>query len=100
MEREEYQQVAIAAGALAVLIALASGRLPRWLRIVLVFSLVIMATGAGFFAYRYFTQPMTLTIATGSLDGDVTRALSAITARMASTNSPVRLKVVDKGTAP
>src|SRR5512138_3921447 len=100
LEREQYQQVAIAAGALAILIALLSGRLPRWLRVVLVVGLVIMATGAGFFAYRYFTQPTTLTIATGSLDGDVTRALSAIAARMASTNAPVRLKVVDKGTAP
>ena len=100
LEREQYQQVAIAAGALAILIALTSGRLPRWLRVVLVLGLVIMATGAGFFAYRYFTQPTTLTIATGSLDGDVTRALSAIAARMASTNAPVRLKVVDKGTAP
>jgi len=100
MEREQYQQVAIAAGALAVLVALMSGRLPRWLRVVLVLGLVIMATGTGFFAYRYFTQPTTLTIATGSLDGDVTRALSAIAARMASTNAPVRLKVVDKGTAP
>ena len=99
MDREQYQQVAIAAGALAVLVALASGRLPRWLRVVLVLGLVIMATGAGFFAYRYVTQPTTLTIATGSLDGDVTRALSAIAARMASTNAPVRLKVVDKGTA-
>ena len=89
MEREEYQQVAIAAGALAILIALTSGRLPRWLRVVLVVSFVIMATGAGFFAYRYVTQPTTLTIATGSLDGDVTRALSAIAARMASTNAPV-----------
>jgi TRAP transporter TAXI family solute receptor len=100
MEREEYQQVAIAAGALAILVALTSGRLPRWLRVVLVVSFVIMATGAGFFAYRYVTQPTTLTIATGSLDGDVTRALTAIAARMASTNAPVRLKVVDKGTAP
>ena len=100
MEREEYQQVAIAAGALAILVALTSGRLPRWLRVVLVLSFIIMAAGAGFFAYRYVTQPTTLTIATGSLDGDVTRALSAIAVRMASTNAPVRLKVVDKGTAP
>ena len=99
MEREQYQQVAIAAGALAVLVALMSGRLPRWLRVVLVLGLVTMATGAGFFAYRYVTQPTTLTIATGSLDGDVTRALSAIAVRMATTNSPVRLKVIDKGTA-
>jgi TRAP transporter TAXI family solute receptor len=99
MEREQYQQVAIVAGALAVIVALMSGRLPRWLRIVLVLSLGILGAGAGLFGYRYFTQPTTLTIATGSLDGDVPRIMSAIAARMASTNAPVRLKVVDKGTA-
>ena len=96
MEREQYQQVAIVAGALAVIVALMSGRLPRWLRIVLVLSLGILGAGAGLFEYRYFTQPTTLTIATGSLDGDVPRIMSAIAARMASTNAPVRLKVVDK----
>jgi TRAP transporter TAXI family solute receptor len=99
MEREQYQQVAIVAGALAVIVALMSGRLPRWLRIVLVLSLGILGAGAGLFGYRYFTQPTTLTIATGSLDGDVPRIMSAIAARMASTNAPVRLKVVDKATA-
>ncbi|MGA7527741.1 MAG: TAXI family TRAP transporter solute-binding subunit [Pseudolabrys sp.] len=99
MEREQYQQVAIVAGALAVIVALMSGRLPRWLRIVLVLSLGILGAGAGLFEYRYFTQPTTLTIATGSLDGDVPRIMSAIAARMASTNAPVRLKVVDKATA-
>jgi TRAP transporter TAXI family solute receptor len=99
MEREQYQQVAIVAGALAVIVVLMSGRLPRWLRIVLVLSLGILGAGAGLFGYRYFTQPTTLTIATGSLDGDVPRIMSAIAARMASTNAPVRLKVVDKATA-
>jgi TRAP transporter TAXI family solute receptor len=100
MEREQYQQVAIVAGALAVIVALMSGRLSRWLRIVLVLSLGILAAGAGLFAYRYITQPTTLTIATGSLDGDVPRIMSAMAARMASTNAPVRLKVVEKATAP
>jgi TRAP transporter TAXI family solute receptor len=99
MEREQYQQVAIVAGALAVLVALMSGRLPRWLRVVLVLSLGILAAGAGLFGYRYITQPTTLTIGTGSLDGDVPRIVSAIAVRMASTNSPVRLKVVEKSTA-
>ena len=98
MEREQYQQVAIAAGALAVLVALMSGRLPRWLRIVLVLSLGILAAGTGLFGYRYITQPTTLTIATGSPDGDVPRIMSAMAARMASTNAPVRLKVVEKAT--
>jgi TRAP transporter TAXI family solute receptor len=99
MEREEYQQVAIAAGALAILVALMSGRLPRWLRIVLVLSLAILATGAGFYAYHHVTQPTTLTIAAGTLDGDVPRILSAMASRMASANAPVRLKVIEKGTA-
>ena len=53
MEREQYQQVAIVAGALAVIVALMSGRLPRWLRIVLVLSLGILGAGAGLFEYRY-----------------------------------------------
>jgi TRAP transporter TAXI family solute receptor len=99
MEREQYQQVAVAAGALAVIVGLTSGRLPRWLRIVFVLSLAILATGAGFFAYRYVTQPTTLTIAAGSFDGDLPRILSAMASRMATANAPVRLKVVDKGTA-
>ena len=99
MEREQYQQVAIVAGALAVIVALMSGRLPRWLRIVLVLSLGILAAGAGLFGYRYITQPTTLTIATGSLDGEVPRIMSAMAQRMASTNAPVRLKVVEKATA-
>jgi TRAP transporter TAXI family solute receptor len=100
MEHEQYLQVAIVAGALAVIVALMSGRLPRWLRIVLVLSLGILAAGVGLFGYRYITQPTTLTIATGSLDGDVPRIVSAMAARMASTNAPVRLKVVEKATAP
>ncbi len=100
MEREQYQQVAVVAGALAVLVALMSGRLPRWLRVVLVLSLGILAAGAVLFGYRYITQPTTLTIATGSLDGDVPRIMSAMAARMASTNAPVRLKVVEKNSAP
>ena len=99
MEREQYQQVAIVAGALAVIVALMSGRLPRWLRIVLVLSLGILAGGAGLFVYRYITQPTTLTIATGPLDGDVPRIMSAMAGRMASTNAPVRLKVVEKASA-
>ena len=40
-----------------------------------------------------------LTVATGSIDGDATRLMSAVAAEMAAKESPVRLKVVDKGTA-
>jgi len=49
-------------------------------------------------AYGYFTRPETLTVAAGSAEGDAFRLMSAIAARMSSTGSSVRLRVVDKGT--
>ena len=100
MERERYQQqIAIGAGLLAAVAAIATGRLPRWLRITLVVALAALAGGAGLFAYRYVKNPTTLTVAAGSLDGDVPRFMSALASRMASTDSAIRLKVIDKGTA-
>jgi len=99
MEREQYQQIAIGAGLLAVVVAIATGRLPRWLRATLVVGLAALAVGAGLFAYRYIKNPTTLTVAAGSLDGDVPRFMAALASRMASTDSAVRLKVIDKGTA-
>ena len=99
MQREQYQQIAIGAGLLAVVVAIATGRLPRWLRVMLVIALVALAGGVGLFAYRYLNNPTTLTVAGGSLDGDVPRFMAALASRMASTNSAVRLKVIDKGTA-
>jgi TRAP transporter TAXI family solute receptor len=99
MERQQYQQLAIGAGLLAALMAIMSGRLPRWLRVVLVVGLVGLASGAGLYAYRYISNPAVLTVAAGSLDGDVPRLMSAIATRMAANGSPVKLKVVDKGTA-
>jgi TRAP-type uncharacterized transport system substrate-binding protein len=99
MQREQYQQIAIGAGLLAVVVAIATGRLPRWLRVMLVIALAALAGGAGLFAYRYISNPTTLTVAAGSLDGDIARFMAALASRMASTNSAVRLKVIDKGTA-
>src|SRR5215212_8144773 len=77
--------------------AIHSGRLPRWLRVALVLSLVVLVGGIGLFTYRQTNQPKTLTIAAGSLDGYVPRFVSAVAARMAAANAPVRLKVIDKG---
>ncbi len=74
-------------------------KLPLWLRATLLVGVVILATGAGLFAYRYFTHPVTLTIAVGSIDGEAAKAMSAIASRLVSTNAPVRLKVIDSGTA-
>jgi TRAP-type uncharacterized transport system substrate-binding protein len=99
MEREQFQQIAIGAGLLALIMAVASGRLPKWLRVTLVVGLIVVAGGFGLFAYRYATHPTTLTVAAGSADGEAVRLMSKIATRLASTNAPVRLKVLDKGDA-
>ncbi len=74
-------------------------RLPFWLRVVAVAGVVILAAGAGFGAYRYFTRPVTLTVAVGSIDGEAASAMSAIASRLVSIAAPVRLKVIDVGNA-
>jgi TRAP transporter TAXI family solute receptor len=79
--------------------AILSGRSPRWLRIMLVLSIVVVTLGTGVYIYRYASRPATVSVAFGSLDGDASKVLAAIASRMASANSPVRLKVLDKGTA-
>ena len=73
--------------------------LPRWLRVVLVLGLLVLASGGGLYAYRYVSRPTTLTVAAGSFDGDAPQLMSTIAARLAATNAPVRLKVLDTGTA-
>lgn len=82
---------------MTVVDAISSGRLPRWLRVALVASLLALAGGAGLLVWRQATKPQTLTIVAGSLDGYVPRFMSAVAARMAVANAPIRLKVVDKG---
>jgi TRAP-type uncharacterized transport system substrate-binding protein len=73
--------------------------LSRGLRVALVFGLVVLATGLGFYAYRYSTRPVTLTVAAGSLDGEGTRLINALASKLGSTaNSRIRLKVTDTGT--
>src|SRR5258708_40365546 len=74
-------------------------KLPLWLRFVLVLGVAALASGASLLAYQYFTRPVTLSVAVGSIDGEAAQAMSAIASRLASTNAPVRLKVIDSGTA-
>jgi TRAP-type uncharacterized transport system substrate-binding protein len=74
-------------------------RLPLWLRFVLLVGVVVLAAGAGLLAYRYYTRPVTLTVAVGSIDGEAAKAMSDIANQMVSTNASIRLKVVDTGTA-
>src|SRR5882757_4910859 len=76
-----------------------SMKLPLWLRFFLLIGIAVFAAGAGLLAYRYYTLPATLTVAVGSIDGEAAKAMSAIASELVSTNKPVRLKVVDSGTA-
>jgi TRAP-type uncharacterized transport system substrate-binding protein len=78
---------------------MASLNWPLWLRFVLLLGAVGIASGAGLLGYRYFTRPVTLSVVVGSIDGEAAKAMSAIASRLVSTNAPVRLKVIDSGTA-
>src|SRR3979411_1694931 len=79
---------------------MASLNWPVWLRFVLLVGVVGLVSGASLLAYRYYTRPATLSVAVGSIDGEAAKAMSAIASRLVSTNAPVRLKVIDTGTAP
>jgi TRAP-type uncharacterized transport system substrate-binding protein len=76
-----------------------SKKMPFWLRIFLVIVALAVAAGGGLFGYRYYTHPVTLTVAVGSIDGEASKAMSAIASRLVSDSAPVRFKVVDTGTA-
>ena len=69
--------------------------LPIWLRIFVVAGLFVMAAGASLLAYRWYVHPVTLTIAVGSLDGEAPKIVSALASRLAATNAPVRLSIVE-----
>src|SRR6201988_1510553 len=78
---------------------MASLNLPLWLRFVVLLGAVGLATGAGLLGYRYYTRPTTLSVAVGSIDGEAAKAMSAIASRLVATDAPVRLRVIDSGTA-
>jgi TRAP-type uncharacterized transport system substrate-binding protein len=71
--------------------------LPVWVRAVLLAGVFCLVAGAGLIAYRFYRQPVTLTVAVGSLDGEAKKVASLIAGRLATTGSPVRLKVVNSG---
>jgi TRAP-type uncharacterized transport system substrate-binding protein len=78
---------------------MASIKLPLWLRALLIVVAFILAAAAGLFGYRYYTHPVTLMVAVGSIDGGAAKAMSAIASQLVSINALVRFKVVDSGTA-
>ncbi|WP_342728697.1 TAXI family TRAP transporter solute-binding subunit [Bradyrhizobium sp. B097] len=73
-------------------------KLPLWLRLISLVGIAVLAIGAGLLGYRYYTRPVTLTVAAGSVDGEAVKAMSTIASRLVSTNAAVRLKVIDTGT--
>lgn len=97
-QNRQYEVIAAGAGALALIAALSLRRWPRWLRFAMFILLLGVAGGAGVVAYRQVTAPTTLTVAAGSLDGDVPKLMTALSARLAATNAPVRLVVQQKNT--
>lgn len=57
------------------------------------------AVGVALVAYDRSTRPRTLSVAVGSADGEAARLMSALATQLASSNAPIRLKVVDTGSA-
>ncbi|MGO8907800.1 MAG: TAXI family TRAP transporter solute-binding subunit [Bradyrhizobium sp.] len=74
-------------------------RMPLWLRVVSLFGVIILVTGASLLAYRWYAHPVTLTLAVGSIDGEGAKAMSEMASQLVSDGASVRLKVIDTGTA-
>ena len=74
-------------------------RVPQVVRVLLVGLAVVLASGAGLFAYRWYSQPRTMTLAAGSYDGEAVQLMSVIAGRLTRSGSDIRLKVIDTGSA-
>ena len=73
--------------------------LPFRVRAVLLAWMFCILAGAGSISYRLYTRPTTLTIAVGSFDGEAKQIASIIASRLATTDSPIRLRVENAGSA-
>jgi TRAP-type uncharacterized transport system substrate-binding protein len=69
-------------------------KLPIWLRIGVIVGATVLASSFGLLAYRWYVHPVNLSVAVGSLDGELPKAMSALANRLAETNAPVRLHIV------
>ena len=76
-----------------------SVRMPFWLRVVSLVGVIIFCTAAGLYGYRWYNRPVTLTVAVGSADGEAAKAMQEIASQLTSDGAPVRLKIIDTGTA-
>jgi len=75
-------------------------RMPFWPRVASLVAVVALGGAAGFFAYRWYSHPVTLTVAVGTIDGEGAKAMSAMASQFVSDGAPVRFKVIDTGTTP
>ena len=75
-------------------------RMPFWLRVASLIAVVALGGAAGFFAYRWYAHPVTLTVAVGTIDGEGAKAMSALASQFVSDGASVRFKVIDTGTTP
>jgi TRAP-type uncharacterized transport system substrate-binding protein len=73
--------------------------LPLWVRAALLAGVLCLVAGAGLVSYRFYVRPATLTIAVGSFDGEAKQTAAIIAGRLATIDSPVRLKVENAGSA-
>ena len=73
--------------------------LPFWVRAVLLAGVFCIIAGAALIGYRLYQRPTTLTVAVGAFDGEARQIASAIAGRLATTDSPIRLKIENSGTA-
>jgi TRAP-type uncharacterized transport system substrate-binding protein len=71
--------------------------LPVWVRAILLAGLLCLLAGAGLIVYRYYQRPTILTVAVGSFDGEARQAASLVAGHLATTDSPIRLKIEDAG---
>jgi TRAP-type uncharacterized transport system substrate-binding protein len=71
--------------------------LPVWVRAVLLVGVVCLIAGIGLGVYRYYQRPTTLTVAVGSFDGEARQAAQLVAGHLATTNSPIRLKIENAG---
>jgi TRAP-type uncharacterized transport system substrate-binding protein len=71
-----------------------SAPLPFWARAVLLMGLVGVALGASLIAYRYYSKPVTLSLAVGSFDGEATKVATIMAGRLDAAKSAVRIDIV------
>jgi hypothetical protein len=71
--------------------------MPLWLRIVSLIGVVILIGGGGLLAYRWYSHPVTLTLAVGSIDRERAKAMLAMASHLVSTGRRQERNGEDQG---